>query len=148
MHTKESLSTATEKELASIAKSLGILLQPDSTLKSEYITEILAHSEDASEDTVIEVAPPKPRAKAKPEATAPTKMRILINNQDGVDSSPFVKVCVNGEMTTIPRDIEAVVGIEVVHVLENAVITRFVQEGGQLVEKSARRFPFSVLGPA
>lgn len=143
MHTKESLSTASEQELAAIAKSLGLSLQPDSTLKSEYITEILAHSQD---DTVIEVTPAKVKSKAVEKA--PGKVRIVINNQDGVDSTPFVKVCVNGEMTVIPRDIEVIVGAEVVHVLENAVVTRSVSENGKMVDKSARRFPFSVLGPA
>jgi hypothetical protein len=49
-------------------------------------------------------------------------------------------------MFTIPREIEVTVPESVVEVLNNAVVTRIVQEDGEWVERKARRFPFQITG--
>ena len=143
MFTKDDLNKKKEPELATIAEELGLQLVAENTSKSTYVTEILR----AQEEDAIEIVPDiDPRAE---EVVVPEKkFRITISNQDGVENTPFVKVGVNGQMFAIPRETEVVVPASVIDVLNNAVVTRFVQEGRELVERKARRFPFTVLGEA
>lgn len=144
MFTKDELNKKKEPELASIAEELGLQLIAENTNKAAYIKEILQAYED---DSTVEIVPDvDPREVIEETAEPEKKFRISISNQDGVEATPFVKVGVNGQMYAIPRETEVVVPASVVEVLNNAVITRFVQEGRDLVERSAKRFPFTVLG--
>lgn len=142
--TKSQLDKKSDAELAQIATDLGLDLSPESTSKAVYVASILQiQAEDArlnADASVVE----EPAAVEAPQK----KLRILVHNQEGVEATPFVKVQVNGTMYTLPREQEVTVPAEVVEVLNNAVVTRFVQEGRDLVEKPARRFPYTVLGEA
>lgn len=140
--TKSQLDKKSDAELAQIATDLGLDLSPESTSKAVYVASILQiQAEDARLN--------EPEAAPAAEVEAPSKKyRILVHNQEGVEATAFVKVQVNGTMYALPRETEVVVPSEVVEVLNNAVVTRFVQEGRDLVEKPARRFPYTVLGEA
>ena len=146
MFTKEELNKKKEPELAAIAEELGLQLVAENTAKATYIKEILQAQED---DAAVEIVPDvDPREPIEEVVVPEKKFRISISNQEGVESTPFVKVGVNGQMYAIPRETEVVVPASVVEVLNNAIVTRFVQEGRDLVERRAKRFPFTVLGEA
>jgi len=146
MFTKEELNKKKEPELAAIAEELGIQLVAENTAKATFIKEILQAQED---DAAIEILPDvDPRAPIEEVVVPEKKFRISISNQEGVEATAFVKVGVNGQMYAIPRETEVVVPASVVEVLNNAIVTRFVQEGRELVARSARRFPFTILGEA
>lgn len=141
--TKSQLEKKSDAELAQIATDLGLDLSPESTTKAVYVASILQiQAEDAKLDA------PAQEAAIVAEEAPQKKYRIIVHNQEGVEATPFVKVQVNGTMYTLPREVEVTVPAEVVEVLNNAVVTRFVQEGRNLVEKPARRFPYTVLGEA
>lgn len=146
MFTKEELNKKKDPELAAIAEELGLLLVPENTGKATYIKEILqAQEEDAA--VAVEIIPDVDPLLVVEEAPVKEKrFRISVSNQEGVENTAFVKVGVNGQMYTIPRETEVIVPASVVEVLNNAIVTRFIQEGRNLVEQKARRFPFSVLG--
>lgn len=154
--TKE-LKDKSEPELAAIADELGLQLNAESTGKNTFIMEILQAQE---EDALAHAAEP-PEVPEVPAGviipggsnasllkTKEKRIRIIVSNQEGVEQTPFVKVQVNGEMFAIPREIEVPVPDYVVEVLNNAVVTRLVQAGGEWVEQKAKRFPFTILGPA
>lgn len=117
----------------------------------EIVEDEIAEDEivEIVEDEIVEVAA-KPVAKASksvPKAPPKPKMfKIIIHNQEGPDASKFVKVQPNGIMYAIPREKEVVVPEIVVNVLNDAVVTRMEYENGALVERPARRHPFTVLG--
>ena len=142
--TKE-LSTKTEKELAAIAEELGLALNAESTSKNDYILEII----QAQEEDAVDAAEPIATIVTNDPTSLPAKVkkfRIIMSNQEGPEETRFVKVQVNQEMFAIPREVEVVVPDYVVEVLNNAIVTRYVQEGLDLVERKAKRFPFSILG--
>ncbi len=150
--TKE-LKDKSEPELAAIADELGLQLNAESTGKNTFIMEIIqAQEEDAAahppeaREAVIDLT--KPEVVATPRKIKEKRIRIIVSNQEGVEQTPFVKVQVNGEMFILPREVEVAVPDYVVEVLNNAVVTRLVQSGGDWVDQKARRFPFTVLGPA
>ena len=147
MFTKEELNKKKNAELAVIAEELGIQLVAENTAKGTYITEILQAQEDDAALTIAAEFEPEPEPKIE-APKAEKKFRISVSNQDGVENTPFVKVCVNGTMYAIPRETEVVVPESVIEVLNNAVTTRFIQEGREVVARSAKRFPFSILGEA
>lgn len=144
--TKKDLAKKTESELLELATAADIDI-PVGTNKDALIDLLLA-TDNAGEVT-IQSAPDKAALKHKASVpSGPKKYRIIVHNQDGVDSSKFISVQVNGNLNTIPREVEVVLSEEYVHVLENAVVDRHMYEDGKLVIKPARRFPFTVLGPA
>ena len=155
MYTKQELTSMDEVELNRVAfEEFSLGVSTDTTAKKEIIDTILA-AQEASE-VVVKTAPaPKAKAVAKPKAKveaiadAPAKpkmFKIIVHNQEGTDASKFVKVQPNGIMYAIPREQEVVVPEIVVNVLKDAVITRMEYENGSLVERSARRHPFTILG--
>ena len=99
---------------------------------------------------------PSARAKtsakaATPAETGPKRYRIIVNNQDGVDASPFITVQVNGRTWQIKRDHEVTVPEEVLGVLRNAVYTKYEPsaiQGGLQEPKDVNRFPVTILGEA
>jgi hypothetical protein len=153
-YTQDELINLSEGELAAIAGELGFDYNPDSSTKAEMIASILA---EQGEEVVVAVAPaPKKRAPAKkaadpvvegkPTAAKERRFKILVHNQDGVDASKFVKVQANGIMYAIPRETEVEVPEIVMNILNDSVIDRLYYENGELITKSGRRFPYTVLG--
>lgn len=143
--TKE-LQGKTEKDLAVIAEDLGLVLNAESTGKNGYILEIIQAQEEDHKD---EVEVPVAKLATEDASDLPAKVkkfRIIVANQEGPEETRFIKVQVNQEMFAIPRETEVVVPEYVVEVLNNAIVTRFVMENGDYVERRAKRFPFSILG--
>ena len=136
MHTLKSLSSKSDYALAEIAKGLNVQIDADTATKKELIESILEAegSIEKSEDLLKSRKPKKNFA------------RIILSHQDGVENTKFVKVQVNNDMFTIPREIEVVVPASVEEVLRNAVaLTYHPGEGGILEERKSRRFPYQVL---
>lgn len=152
--TQKDLNKKPETELAAIAEELGLSINLEAQSKNQIIDDILkAQEEDAdfAEEEQLSEAEPIVKTeerRGRPRKDVQKKFRLTISNQDGVDQTDFVKVQVNGYMYTIPREVEVEVPEEVIEVLNNAVVTRYVQEGDVMVPRKARRFPFTVLGPA
>lgn len=144
MHTKEELDKATESKLADLAKAeFGIDATPNMT-KADLVAAILQAQEDDAAPEGFEEA----EAEEVPQAPL-KKYRLIVHNQEGVDSSPFLKVGVNGTHFQIAREKEVVVPEPVIDVLKNAVIEKFEPVAGGGVEiTQVRRIPFSVLGEA
>jgi hypothetical protein len=141
--TAKELKNLSEDQLAEVAGDLGLQLNADNTSKATFIAEIIEAQEDDAEVVGIDEPIDEPVVVKKPK-----KFRILVSNQEGVEQTEFVKVQVDGVMYALPREVEVVVPEIVVEVLNNAVVTRYAQEGGLMVERKARRFPFQVLGEA
>jgi len=139
--TAKELKTLSETQLAAVAEDLGLQLVAENTSKSTFIAEII----EAQEDDAPEVAVEKPIDDSVVEKK-PKRFRVLVSNQEGVEQTEFVKVQVDGKMYTLPREVEVIVPEIVIEVLNNAVVTRYTQEGDKMVERKARRFPFQVLG--
>jgi len=154
--TKE-LKDKSEPELAAIAEELGLQLNAESTGKNTFIMEIIQAQEEDAAASVVEpyvaiteaaIDLTKPEVVIIPRKVKEKRVRIIVSNQEGVEQTPFVKVQVNGDMFVLPREIEVAVPESVVEVLNNAVVTRLVKSNGDWIEQKARRFPFTVLGPA
>jgi hypothetical protein len=157
--TPKELSRMNEAALASIAADYGVAVSADSMTKKQMIDLIIpaierqsrieAEENEENEDLIL--AEPVPEAPKKVEKTDKSKRyKIIIHDQEGPDNTPFVKVSVQGVMTTIPRNTEVVVGHAIKHVLDNATMTLFQFERGpdgtqRVVERNVRRFPFSVV---
>lgn len=144
------LSKLTDAELRKIAESHGITWEASQSKKE--IIELITAAELAAAPAPDEVPESQETTlideNSAPLQTREKKFRIIVHNQDGVDSSPFIKVGVNDVVYQIAREREVVVPEAVKHVLENAVITRYedAPDGRSKVEVQARRFPFTVLG--
>lgn len=152
MYTRNELSSMAEAELATVAHSLNLKFNPDAVTASSLIDLILGKTEAAPKKrrSRSSVKPAKVTDLTKGEKTNEKKFRIIVHNQEGVESSPFVKVQPQGRMYAIPREKEVIVPEIVVKVLEDAVLTRYVPtgDGTAMTPISQRRFPFTVLGPA
>jgi hypothetical protein len=145
-----------EAALAAIAADYGVAVSADSMTKKQMIDLIIpaierqsrleAEENEENEDPIL--AEPIPEAPKK--VAAPRRYKIIIHDQEGPDNTPFVKVSVQGVMTTIPRNTEVVVSHAIKHVLDNCEMTLFQFERGpdgsqRVVERNVRRFPFSVV---
>lgn len=146
MHTKEELDKKTESKLVDLAKAeFGIDAAPNMT-KADIVAAILQAQEDDAAPAGFEEA--ELEAEEAPRAPA-KKYRLIVHNQEGVDSSPFLKVGINGNHYQITREKEVVVPESVIAVLKDAVIEKFEPVAGGGVDiTQVRRIPFSVLGEA
>lgn len=136
MHTLKSLSSKSDYALAEIAKGLNVQIDADTATKKELIDAIL-EAEGSLEKSADLVKPKKPQKNFA---------RIIMSHQDGVENTKFVKVQVNNEMYTIPREIEVVVPAAVEEVLRNAIATTYhPNEAGIFEPRNSRRFPYQVL---
>lgn len=154
--TPKELSRMNEAALAAIAADYGVAVSADSMTKKQMIDLIIPAIErqsrievgenEENEDPIL--AAPIPEAPKKVEA--PKRYKIIIHDQEGPDNTPFVKVSVQGVMTTIPRNTEVEISHAIKHVLDNAEMTLFQFERGpdgaqRVVERNVRRFPYSVV---
>lgn len=147
--TAKELKNLSEDQLAEVAGDLGLQLNADNTSKATFINEIIEAQEDDDAAGVAIIGELVDEPIDEPVVVKKVKkFRIIVSNQEGVEQTEFVKVQVDGVMYTLPREIEVVVPEIVVEVLNNAVVTRYTQEGDKMVERKARRFPFQVLGEA
>ena len=136
MHTLKSLSSKSDYALAEIAKGLNVQIDADTATKKELIDAIL-EAEGSLEKSADLVKPKKPQKNFA---------RIIMSHQDGVENTKFVKVQVNNEMYTIPREVEVVIPAAVEEVLRNAIaLTYHPNEAGIFEERKSRRFPYQVL---
>jgi len=134
------LSSKTEKDLQKILEDLDVEIDINKATKPDLIFAILdaqaiQFTEDAEAFNVEE-----------PVAAKVKRYQTIVSNQEGVEQTDFVKVQVNGNVFVIPREVEVSLPDYVVEVLTNAIITRFVQVGEELIEQKSRRFPFQILG--
>lgn len=102
-----------------------------------------------SQVTTLEEAPAVVIPKAKAKAVAKVaedgkKYYEVIVHQTGDDSqSPVVDIQIDGFLTRIPRGVPCRVSEEVLHVLQNAVVTTYKKVGDEVQEVNIPRFPFS-----
>ena len=103
-----------------------------------------------SQVTTLDEAPavvaPKavPKAKAAKAAEDGKKYFDVLIHPTGDDSqSPVVDVQIDGYLTRIPRGVSCRVSEEVLHVLQNAVVTTYKKVGNEVQEVNIPRFPFS-----
>jgi hypothetical protein len=144
----QDLLKMSEKQLAELVKKHKADVDVATATKMEVIQalEKVMPVEVVAEEEEIEV--PAPKATKAEAPKAPAKVRIIVHNQDGVENTPFVKVCANGNMYALPRETECVVPQIVINVLRDAVVTRDEFVGENVIQRNAPRFPFTILGPA
>jgi hypothetical protein len=171
---KKQLSSMTKAERIEYALENHGIEIPEEEFTSEEILEMIAgwdngepvdipgydiqedeqpqEDEDApDEDTPDEVEPEVSFQEEEEAVKAPVaakRVKIIIHEQDGDDGSFDVKVGVNGRAYQIKRGVEVDVPPEVVHVLDNAIVTRIVKDPdtNREITKDVRRFNYSVIG--
>lgn len=75
------------------------------------------------------------------------KVKIEIHEGSDDNDKHDVFVQINGYAYSIKRGVEVVVPVEVLHVLENATMTKYATEqGGGQSERKTKRFAYSILG--
>ena len=156
MYTRDELELMSESELAKICVQVDAEFNSEMQSPASMVDFILGHplaavAKKAPAKARIRkaVAPEPERSDVPAKPVKSGRKRLIIHNQEGVEASPFVKVQVNGRMYQISREVEVEVPMEVVHVLENAVITTDTRDDrGNHTERHLRRFPFTVLGDA
>jgi hypothetical protein len=86
--------------------------------------------------------------KELPSVKKEEKVKIIIEEQEGDEHSPFVFVSVNGYAYSIRRGFEVEVPKSVVHALENAVQTKMYQDvdSGEITYKNVPRFNYRIIG--
>lgn len=136
MATKKDLSALPESDLISMGTDLGLKFDPALETKASMVDAILTASNPEATEIPASAEEPEPR------------VRIIVHHQEGLEASKFVKVQINGTMYTLPRETELTVPESVLGVLNDAVQTVTVYENGKAEERNARRFPYTVLGPA
>lgn len=143
------LAGMTEMELAKMAQEMNIEVSPNAT-KQELIASITL-MEKAKTSQVESMSTAATTTATKVDK--PKKYRLIVQNQEGVDNTPYIVVGVNGKVWQIPRDTEVTVPEEVINTLREAVMTLLEQQRDEqgrniVVERKAPRFPFHVLGEA
>ncbi len=106
----------------------------------------MSDSQVTTLDEVPAVVAPKavPKAKAAKAAEDGKKYFEVLIHPTGDDSqSPVVDVQIDGYLTRIPRGVPCRVSEEVLHVLQNAVVTTYKKVGDAVTEVNIPRFPFS-----
>ena len=146
------LANMTEMEVAKLAQEMGIAIAATTT-KQELIAAITLMEKAKTsqvESTNTVTATPVAETTTKPKSK---NYRLIVQNQEGVDNTPYIVVGVNGKVWQIPRDTEVTVPESVVNTLREAVMTLLEQQRDEqgrniVVERKAPRFPFHVLGEA
>jgi hypothetical protein len=144
----KNIANMTEMQLVTLATELGIAVSPLMN-KKELISAITlvqqantaeAENKELAEKVVVE----EPKKKER-------KFRLLVQNQEGVDNTPYIVIGVDGKVYQIPRDTEVEVPEQVIDTLKEAVMTLLEQRKDDqgrniVVARKAPRFPFHVLG--
>ncbi len=74
------------------------------------------------------------------------KVKVEINESDGVGGKDDVFVQINGYAYKIKRGVPVLIPVEVMKVIENATMTVYEALGGGPSERRIKRFNYSVLG--
>lgn len=94
-------------------------------------------------------AAPKAAADAATAAstdTAAVPMFHVTIHATGDDAgNDIVDLQPNGRLYRLPRGVPCLVPAEVLHILENAVVTKYIAVGADVVERSTPRFPFTAV---
>ena len=87
------------------------------------------------EDTAIDIE--------APSNLSGKKKTLTVHPSEGDGGRDAVNVSLNGYMYQIPRGKPVRVPVEVLEVLENAVVTKYKQEGKEQIEYDVPRFAYS-----
>lgn len=89
--------------------------------------------------------PAKAKAPVDPDALSGKKVRLTIHKDGSPQAVKDVFVGINGVGYLIKRGEEVVVPVEVVNILENAIETRYEQDGDQLIARDVLSYPFNAV---
>ena len=90
-------------------------------------------------------------AEQAPSVTAapvkkPKRKTVIFHNQDGDVGVQDIFVSVNGKAYQIKREVEVELPIEVIHVIDNAIITKFSRdEKGKEIVRDVKRYPYTAV---
>lgn len=112
-----------------------------------------------SQVTTLDDAPSAASASVKNPKTAAKTVTAKAADGDSVAVGPMFSVTVhatgddtgndivevqpNGRLYRLPRGVPCIVPLAVLHILENAIVTKYLQVGADVVERSIPRFPFT-----
>jgi hypothetical protein len=136
------LKKLNESALAELAHELELEIDPSRASKADLIRAIEKAQQPREEEVENQ------ENEAPPPVKTPSvnrRYKIIVHHQEGVENSPFIKVSVNGVMYQITREQEVIVPAGVKHVLDDAVMTVYRQEGRNMIAQDVRRFPYTVL---
>lgn len=95
------------------------------------------------EDTPVVQPKPTKAKQAKPSDDGKKYYDVLIHMTGDDSQSPVVDIQIDGYLTRIPRGVNCRVSEEVLHVLQNAVVTTYKKVGDDVQEVNIPRFPYT-----
>lgn len=130
-------------ELMAIAKDAG--LKPRANVKREKLISMI--KEDFLKDVVE--SPDSPEEAVADKQSAAKKYLLTINSDSDVAGNEPAKIGINGDVTSIPRDIEVEVNEDIISALNDMIVSSYYQDGNDdegrpiYKERHHKRFSFS-----
>lgn len=78
-----------------------------------------------------------------PEVESVQMFNVTVHATGDDTGNDVVEVQPNGRLYRLPRGVPCRVPAEVLHILENAVVTKYKVVGAEVVESNIPRFPFT-----
>lgn len=114
------------------------------TASAPVKTTAQALTGSAASEKVAPAAPVGDEADA-PKTEAAQMFNITIHATGDDAGNDIVEVQPNGRLYRLPRGVPCLVPAAVLHILENAVVSKYIVVGAGLVERSVPRFPFTAI---
>jgi hypothetical protein len=93
----------------------------------------------------VEVTKGKPAAK-KRSANKPSRVTVIFHNQEGDLGKADIFVSVNGYAYQIKRNEPVALPVEVMEVIDNAVVTQTERVDGVEISRDLQRYTYSMAG--
>lgn len=86
---------------------------------------------------------PTPPLDADGQSVAMFNITVHATGDDA--GNDIVEVQPNGKLYRLPRGVPCLVPEEVLHILQNAVVTKYSVVGAEIIERNIPRFPFTAV---
>lgn len=80
-----------------------------------------------------------------PEVATAQMFNVTVHATGDDAGNDIVEVQPNGRLYRLPRGVPCLVPAAVLHILENAVVTKYKVVGAEVVESNIPRFPFTAI---
>lgn len=147
VYSRAELESKTDSELQQIAMLLGLPLTAESATTNDYIEAIMEYRPRNSTGESGKRTPGLSKDKPVKAKASSGRVRIIVHNTDSQDTAKFIKPMINGVMYSIPKEVAVDVPVEVLSVLDTAVMTAMRQVDGEMISTEVRRYPYTNLGP-
>ena len=86
---------------------------------------------------------PAPSLAADGQSVAMFNITVHASGDDA--GNDIVEIQPNGKLYRLPRGVPCLVPEEVLHILQNAVVTKYSVVGAEIIERNIPRFPFTAM---